>query len=345
MNVPRRRAPKPADVFENPEEHPATQAWLQINPGSRVPGRIEQFSRRGKSAKKRKSSVYRLHGVGSGYETIVAKRGKLCTVALELLVYEEILGRLPVSSLRVLGSLTEPEEDMQWLFVEDAGESHFCRTDPEHRALAARWLAGLHTGAATLVGDELPSRGPDHFLRLLRESVALVVETQAPLAPTPARKGTLDQIERVTELLEARWSELDSFCHRMPTTLAHGDFIDKNVRIGDANGGERPLYVFDWEVAGRGTPAADLATSNWGAHDDAIQEYVRVAREHWSGLTENDVRGMLQVGRVFRYVASIRWLCDKLPFGDAEKSLEKVSGYLDSLDAIASNQRWQWALE
>jgi thiamine kinase-like enzyme len=336
MSGVRRKAPRPADVSESLEEHPATRAWLRVNPRSAVPARIEQFSRPGKIKKRRKSSVFRLHGVGPGTETIVAKCGRPDTVALERLIYEGIIARLPVSSLRVLGSVPEPDDNMQWLFVEDAGERHFFRNDPEHRALAARWLAAMHAGAASLVGEELPSCGPDFFLRFLKESLAIVVQTQANLAPTPARQRTLDQIRRVTELLEMRWPDLALICARTPTTLVHGDFIDKNVRVGDDSGAERPLYVFDWEVAGRGSPAVDLATSNWGAHDDGIREYFDVAREHWSGLTENDVRRMLEVGRVFRYVASIRWLCEKLPFGDAEKPLEKISGYLQSLDAIAS---------
>jgi hypothetical protein len=336
MNVTRRRAPKPADVLENVEEHPATQAWLRVSPGSAVPMRIEQFARPGKVRKKRKSSVFRLHGVGTGSETIVAKRGNRATVALELLVYETFLARLPLSSLRVLGSLMEPDNETQWFFVEDAGDCHFSRADPEHRALAARWLATLHTGAATLVEiEQLPRRSSDFYLDFLREALAIMKETESTY-PTLARRVALDDMERVARLLEMRWTELDRFCDALGTTLVHGDFIDKNVRVGRDNGGDIPLFVFDWEMAGRASPAIDLATSNWGAHDDGIRAYLGVACQHWNGLTYKDVKGMLEVGRVFRYVASIRWLCESLRFREAEKPLQKISGYLQRLSTVAS---------
>jgi phosphotransferase family enzyme len=333
----RRRIPKPAAVLENLDDHPASRAWLRLCPGSAIPCRIDEFSRPSKEKKKRKSSVFRLHGVGSDGGTIIAKRGRPGSVARELLIYEHFLSRLPISSLRVLGSLTEFDDDMAWLFVKDGGDCSFSRNKPRHRSSAARWLAGLHTGAEALLEDaQLPLRGPDFYHGFLSETLAVARETRAHPALTHACHATLDEMNRVTEVVERRWSELNLFCGRMPMTLVHGDFIDKNVKVGVDDGGVLPLFVFDWEQAGIGCPAIDLATSNWGAHDDGIREYLRGAREHWRGLTEKDVRRMLRVGQIFRCVASIRWACGSLRFGDLERRLERMSYYLVDLDAIAS---------
>ena len=41
----------------------------------------------------------------------------------------------------------------------------------------------------------------------------------------------LEAIVSQLNLLEARWSQVESFCDRMPGTLVHGDFVGKNMNI------------------------------------------------------------------------------------------------------------------
>jgi len=329
--------PKPVPVVEGLEEHPATQAWLRLNPGSDIPSHIDKFNRPGRANKMGKSSVFRMHGVGSGAGAVIAKRGLRDTVALELLIYEHFLSRLPISSIRVLGSLTQADSDMPWLFLEDGGEEPFSRDLREHRHSAARWLAGLHAGAATLLANtQLPPRGSAFYRGSLSESRVLARQCRLNPALTEAHHATLDQMEHITEELERRWTDLDVFCDRMPMTLVHGDFAPKNIRVGRGDRGALSMFVFDWEMAGLGCPAADLWWSQTVAEDDTIGQYSGIAREHWQDLTDEDVTRMAQVGQIFRTVAAIGWACESLQFDDVKLPLENLSRYVVRLRNFAS---------
>lgn len=326
--------PRPQAVSESLEEHPATRAWLRVAPGSAIPTRIEQFGRAGRTKKKRKSAVFRLHGVGPG-GTVIAKSCKRHKLERELFIYERFLSRLPLSSLRILGASTsDGDDDRPWLFVEDGGDFPFSRQNEAHRRVAARWLARLHVGAAALLDDvELPPTGPGFYRLLLEESQALAAEASVRADLAPEQLAALEEMNRVAELVGSRWRELELFCDRMPQTLVHGDFIDKNVKVGPERDGELPLFVFDWETAGLGCPAVDLATSNWGAHDDGLGEYFAIARQQWPDLVESDLRSMLEVGRVFRNIASIRWSCESLRFSRMERPFARISSCVEGLRA------------
>jgi aminoglycoside phosphotransferase (APT) family kinase protein len=94
----------------------------------------------------------------------------------------------------------------------------------------------------------------------------------------------------------------------MPRTLVHGDFRPKNVRVRVGARGAL-LYPLDWEMAGWGTPAVDLAPSRFGAADDAVDldAYASVAGKAWPALDLAAVRAMEQMGRLFRVVDAVGW--------------------------------------
>src|SRR5213593_1663759 len=147
-------------------DHRAVKAWCRIRPDCGEPQNIEILK-----LKRKKSAVYRLTGVGFNGSAVIAKRCTAATAAVERLIYETMLPRLSFPSLACYGFVPEAEEEFCWLFLEDAGAYAYSQDSPEHRALAGRWLANLHrVGRLTDLNTQLPDRGPDHYLQLLRSS-------------------------------------------------------------------------------------------------------------------------------------------------------------------------------
>src|SRR5213592_385551 len=126
-------------------DHRAVKAWRRIRPDCGEPQKIEILK-----LKRKKSAVYRLAGVGFNGSAVIAKRCTAATAAVERLIYETMLPRLPFPSLTCYGFVPEPEGDFCWLFLEDAGPYGYVQDSAEHRALAGRWLANLHCVARLL---------------------------------------------------------------------------------------------------------------------------------------------------------------------------------------------------
>ena len=116
-------------------------------------------------------------------------------------------------------------------------------------------------------------------------------------------------VARLAEL-DARWSRLEEVCDGAPRTLVHGDFNGKNVRLR-AEGAGSAFLVFDWEDAGWGIPAVDLAqqqvpSSNLCANPD-IPTYASTVRERWPDASTEDWRRLATCGTVFRVLAALFW--------------------------------------
>ena len=310
-----------AILFSDIDQHPATLAWkqIQIN-GTRTPQAIEVLQ------KQRKSEIYRLlKGIGSG-ESIIAKRCVTRTGKFERLIYEEILPILPVSQLRYYGSFEENDSYM-WLFLADAGKFSFSPGDESHRALAARWLGGVHrfapqTSAAAL----LPERGPSHYFELMqraRERIAKHLENPSMM---PAQIEVLKRVMTQMDALESNWQELLKFCEGIPPTLAHGDFRPKNVHVKQFPTGD-VLYALDWEMAGWGNPVVDLAPSRGFSSEPQVDMplYISMMQEVWPGLDVSTLRYFVQVGCIFRRLAAIYW-------SGLEMSLRWVDGPIHDMD-------------
>jgi hypothetical protein len=218
--------------------------------------------------------------------------------------HEEILPRVPVTSLQYYGSLDQAGGDC-WLFLEDAGAERYSPADPTHRALAGRWLGLLHTGAAHLAPvASLPDRGPGFYLGRLRAARgALTLSLGNPLLGAD-EIGDIRAVIAQCDLLESRWSRLEEACAGVPATLVHGDFRRKNVHL--RSGPERPeILTMDWEMAGRAAPAADLTRVDLAA-------YWSVVRQAWPGVDWSTIQGLAHAGRIFQRVAAIDWLSPRL---------------------------------
>jgi thiamine kinase-like enzyme len=303
---------KPLKILrENLLEHPSVRAWSVTGPKRVEPGSIAVIKPWMKNAMfgTYKSGVYRLEGVGLGGSAVIAKRCPRLTAAVERLMYEEFLPQLPLPTLACYGSVDEPDGESCWLFLEEAIGQRYSPLNPEHRALAARWLAAVHTvGRDPGWKTRLPDRGPEQYLRMLRSCRAKVHEQFTnPSLPSDCAP-VLQTVAEQCDLLEAHWSELESICQMMPRSIFHGDFVVKNLCVRRAADGLQ-LLVFDWEYSGWGAPSTDLVqfTGHTASPDLAI--YRSCLQNGPTQPDDTQVRGLAECGRLFRVVETMYWAC------------------------------------
>lgn len=313
--------PRPASIEvtqTNLLEHPAVKAWCELRSQRVEPEQVDTLKERGKSA------VYRLVGMGLGGSAIIAKRCKCTIGVVERTIYEQILPQLPVTTLHYYGFVEEREASAHgrycWLFLEDAGGEEFSWHVEEHRTLAAHWLGTLHTSATGVTAAALlPDRGPSHYLEHLGSARRNILQNLANPALTADDLAVLQTIVSLCNVLEDRWNEVRRFCDRMPRTLVHGDFVGKNVRVRTSHAGNT-LFALDWETAGWGVAAADLA----GVDTDL---YWSAVRETWPHLELQDIRQLRHYGKIFRWLVATSWESLSLADEWVEKSMGRMRVY------------------
>jgi Phosphotransferase enzyme family len=312
-------------TLENPLEHPAVKAWGQLGPERVEPAKIEIL--RGGAHEAGKRTVYRLEGVGPAGAAIIAKRSRQGPALVERTVYQEILPHLPVSGLRYYGWVEEPGGLFAWLFLEDAGGERYSPGNAVHRALVTGWLGLMHTSAASVVAaTRLPERGPPYYLELLRAVRGALRQHRNAPALGAGTRATLEGIVSGLDALESRWNQVEACCEGIPATLVHGDFRPKNVHVrADPEG--TILLPMDWEMAGWGVPAADLAPAGRlaaGPQVDAT-DYWFVVRDCWPGVALRDVRRLVAAGTILRRLAILYWDSLYLAYERVEKVLAALN--------------------
>ena len=141
---------------------------------------------------------------------MIAKICERKTAEVESAVYEELLPRLPMPSLRYYGKVRDGDREHCWLFLEDAGGEGYSPADPEHRRLAARWLATVQLHAPRFSEPRIcPTEDRRHYLVHLLEARAGDREAAAPARSAAADAApVLEDLLSKLDLLEARWGEL-----------------------------------------------------------------------------------------------------------------------------------------
>jgi hypothetical protein len=320
-------------IHTNLREHPSVAAWNKLQPQRVEPKEID-IVKRGK-----KTNVYRLTGVGPQGSDVVAKRCRQDKALVERVIYERVLPHLPTRTLRYYGCLADAEDDCSWLFLEDAGTETYSPYIEEQRMLAARWLGLLHLTASRLpIQRLLPDRGPGFYLEELRSTRDTILQNLASPALQADDVAVLQAIVSQYNVLESRWRQVEALCNRMPQTLVHGDFTERNVhfrRLED----NAVLLPFDWEVTGWGTPAVDIAQlirfrkleqgavyvpftperADWSTPaidlgqfidrsvSTQIAAYLSVVRPCWPWLDVQDLKQLAAIGTIFRLINSITW--------------------------------------
>jgi len=291
----------PEILTEGVREHPAVQAWLQVKSDSGEPRSLELLQRR------RHSTVYRLNEVRQDGARVIAKRCRVATARIEHAIYEELLPLTGMPALRCYGMLEEPEGEYCWLFLEDAAGVRYSPQLPHNRALAGCWLAETHLAAVSAgLKSRLPDRELNHYLRLLRGCRAMLLHHLGGSALSAEDAAVFRNVAAHLDALESLWGELEEICDVMPRTLVHGDFVNKNLRIRDAATGP-VLLVFDWEFAGWGVPAADLAQLIDRAASPDLSLYCSISNREQLHLDLRDIQAVAACGNLLRMVDQMSW--------------------------------------
>lgn len=249
-------------------EHMAVTAWQTLHPESKAIFSVSTIQ-----PHYRKSTVVRLDGV-TGYEgSIMAKRCPTPQARIEHLVYTKILSQIPYPALHSFGMLEGPSSGYSWLFIEEAVGEDYSYKDVGHRSLAAEWLGVLHVTAAKITAqDDLPARDIEHYLGLTSQARKTLEESSANPALTGEQLQVINDLRKQSELLQSRISEIQPIFDGIPKTIVHGGFYGKNVRVGWRQG-RQVILAYDWESAGWGCPAIDLAFVDLGLYQAQCSAY------------------------------------------------------------------------
>jgi aminoglycoside phosphotransferase (APT) family kinase protein len=292
-------------------------AWARATGGPQ-PAEIRVFRDRKRQAIGN-AAVYWLRGATSDGGAVIAKLNRRSPAEVEHTVYHDLLPRLPVPSIRLLGRVDEDAE-LCWLFLECAEGDRYSPALARHRETAGSWLGALHASASSMSDAVLlPERGLVQFLDRARSAKTVFsARAKHPSANAEAR-AVLEAAILELSRLEERWDDLTAVCQEQPRTLVHGDFAPPNLRLGPGPG-PPSLLAFDWEEAGWGPAAVDLA---WVpdsrlrfAANPCLKSYRRAAAEQGAATGPGALRSLAEVGRVLRCVSAIHWLSMELGIGD-----------------------------
>jgi hypothetical protein len=309
--------------------HPAGVAWRRLAPGAPEPRHVFVLK-----PEKKRSAVYRLEGAGAGGSAVIAKRGRAARVATELLIYTDVLPHVPAVTLRCYGSIEDQEPGFSWLFLEDAGEQRFSSGNPEHRALAAHWLALLHMSIPSRPEWQayLSCRDVEYYRTIVGLARDAVAQSRPNRAFATSDVPTLEAILMYCDRLQSRWSSVEAICDALPYTLVHGDFGAKNVRVrADPEGLQ--LLPLDWDSAGWGVAAADLSQTD-------VPSYWSVARARWPELEPNALARLTTVGRMFLALESITGEVDALASEWVSDVMRKMRAYESELSGALKAAGW-----
>ena len=286
--------------------HPAVRSWHAAG-GVEAIAAVSQL--RGRFFGRKGRVVYRLSAEGGA--SIVGKRSRRAALAVEHLLYADVLPRLPAAAPRCLGFVADGAA--HWLFLEDAGDTRLDPADARQRAGAARLLGGLHAAAARLPRDErLPDWSARRFLELLAESRAAMVAGLDHPALDADRRARLQDVVAVLTRLASRWDRIASGCDAAPPTLVHGDFRPKNLLVRHGAQG-LAIRIIDWEYAGWGVAALDLGAL---LRDRCTRADLQAYREGLGPGARSEslerLAAAVRLGRVLRALVSMHWASTRL---------------------------------
>ena len=291
----------PEVLTESVREHPAVEAWLQVRSDSGEPGSLELLQRR------RHSTVYRLSEVNQDGTRVIAKRCRTATARIEHTIYAELLPLTGMPALHCYGILEESDGEFCWLFLEDAAGIRYSSQLPHNCALAGCWLAETQLAAVSAgLRSGLPGRELAHYLRLLRSCRGMLLHHLGGRALSAEDAALFRNLVAHLDALESLWSKLVEICDVIPRTLVHGDFVNKNLRVRDTATGN-VLLVFDWEFAGWGVPAADLAQLIDRVACPDLSLYCSILNREYSHLHLRDIQAVASCGNLLRLIDQMSW--------------------------------------
>jgi hypothetical protein len=270
--------------------------------------------------------VCRLAGIGPGASGVVAKRCRRADGELQSFVHREILAKLPVESIRFYGFHEEDDGKNGWIFFEDGGMAHVATYGESFPTAFGRWLGVLHASASTLATrGPLPDRGPGCYLEFVRSSRLVIRENLLKTRLGDEDRSALEGLLVCFEVLEDNWSLIEERCGAIPWTLVHCDLQPKNILVRRTSG--RVAFLpLDWEEAGWGPPAADLAGIDAASYWSAV-------RGMWRGVKFCGVEDQVLCGTLFKKLIAVHWETLRLASGSTEKAIRRLRIYAPAVSA------------
>jgi len=270
--------------------------------------------------------VCRIEGVAPGGSNIVAKWCPRADGELEAFIYSEVLDRLSMESLRCYGFIDEGTREYGWLFLEDGGITQVADKGESFPMAFARWLALLHGSASNLpIRGRLPERGPAWYLEILRAARLGLCRSLPEQVRADLDRSVAERILVYSEILERNWHVVEERCEGLPWTLVHCDLQPKNVLIRHTTSGIAFLPL-DWEEAGWGAPATDLARI------DAVA-YWSTARRIWASVELQQVERQVCCGTLFQALSGVSWELVRLAARSEHKAVRRLRIYASQLTA------------
>jgi aminoglycoside/choline kinase family phosphotransferase len=267
------------------------------------------------------SVVCRLEGVGPGGCAVIAKRCPRERGEVEALIYTEVLTRLPLESLHCHGFLAEDDHQYGWLFLEDGGRTSLTSLGEGVPTAIAPWLGVLHSSLSSVqaLARLLPDRGPEHYLLTLRTVRQRILEILSHGEMTGEDRTGFENLVSCLGAVEERWDSVRERCGGLPWTLAHGDLKSKNILVRQSESG-LTLLAIDWECAGWGPPAVDLARIDCAS-------YWRAVHGRWPNVGLRDVEEHARCGALFNWLMAVGW---DLRWGAPENAVRKFGQRLSA---------------
>jgi thiamine kinase-like enzyme len=328
-----------------PHEHRVVAAWKAIDSSRICPRSVCRVE-----ARKRDRDVYRL--AFDDDLSVIAKGCQRQVAEAEAAVYERVLPHVSLPALRYYGTVDEPDTSVTWLFVQEAIGNEYLSDDPDCRRAAALWLAALHTDASRLdLGHVMPDRDVGYFLGCACDIHAAISSSLENPALTAADVAVLERVLASTEHLDSRSNEIESALRSMPRTVVHNDVCADNLRARHSDG-TLVVLPFDWEDAGWGVPAIDLAQlaehPAYSVRPD-LETYESIVRQTWGHIDGHDIRLLGECGAMFRLISELHWEAWRLSYryqSHRERAwlAEYIAlgrAYVTRTNAIARDMGWR----
>ena len=322
-------------------EHPAVAAWTRVSGHVGMPERVDVLKDTDRT------KIYRLVRAGPGGSNVIAKQRASGSLAEEQVIHLAVHPRLAARTLKCYG-FDEPDGATPCtLFLEDAGDEPYDGSDPTHRALAGGWLAAFHTVAAgTPLGAEanaLAERGSAYYLAELQAGRGVIEEN---LHTHPAELAeTLREVLSCLDRVEGSWHKVAQMVAPAPRTLVHADLKPNNVRLLAEDGAHDPaVLVLDWEYAGWGPPAVDLAQPPPGSEGLALgvdlDSYAAAVAGAWPELGRGAIDELAFAGTVFRASVAVSWAAASLKYSGTERHVRSVAMHSATLNRLSDEAGW-----
>jgi hypothetical protein len=215
-------------------------------------------------------------------------------VPYEALVYERILSRIHLPSVRCYGAYADRRNGWTWLLLEFLEDGRRVNTTTSGMVAAAAWIGAFHA--------EWDKAGPETVPEWVKRYTAPYYLQWASRTLNFARQR--GRAQAWLAALCARFAnEVQTLCGARQT-LIHGEYYPKNVLASGAQ-----VYPVDWESAALAAGEIDLATLTEAWPHEVTERCVQAyTAARWP---EGPPLGFLGVLAAARLYLDFRWQGDR----------------------------------